>query len=247
MSQITANCSSAKKTFGFAGPVGFTTPYLDGTDLFQRICYTPPFITETDSALDCVETFATMKGCAWDIECNLGEVCQNSICTPSIETVARFKNGNGISNIQPQAKKWFARDDARVAEFVPAPYNRSADSVKDYLAQTCPSSTGVFVTECNGPNCNDTLSCPYFNSVQQNNCMNCVKILTDCDPQRGKMTDAQYKECKKVQDIFQYQVASPNGNIWPLSYSMHPDHIDTVGQVLTQCARDCAVTTTLTI
>jgi hypothetical protein len=248
MSQITANCRSAKQTFGYAGPIGMATPFVDGTDLFQRICYTPPYITETNDALDCVDTFATMKGCAWDLECGLGEKCQNAICTPTIETAARFTNGNEISAINPKATHWFRRDDARVGEFIPSPFNESAAASEHYLLATCPSSSGVLVTECNGAQCGPNLVCPYFNGhPQMNNCTNCVRNLHKCDLFRGSMNEIEYQQCKTKENTFLYDIAMPNGQIHPLGYKINPESMATVQEALTECARDCTVTTNISI
>lgn len=241
-------CKSAKAITGLGGPIGTATPFVDGTDLFQRICYSPPYLTETEGALDCVETFATMAGCRWDAECPPTHACVRAECRPR-EEIARITGGNAISAIGPRAVGWFARDDARVAEFVPAPYNTSAHAVKNYLEKACPSSTGVLVTECNTAQCGTSLVCPYYNgNPQARNCANCIRNLYKCDYFRGFMSEPEYQECKRKENVFQYDVATPNGTTPPaLSYKMDPASLPVVREALYQCANDCGITPLLAL
>jgi len=246
------NCLTPKAVFGRSGEIGTATPYADGTDLFQRICFSPPFITSTKEAKECYDTFATQAGCVYNEECPRGSQCKNAVCTPSFEE-SRNKHGNwgesrdfiGPSDIfsqNPQVIDSFAPGDMRVARYLPESYRTSPAKVQEFITKTCPSGGGgLLLTECAGSGGSRSLVCPHFpGHVKERNCQNSIRSLVKCDMIRGMLTEQQYKSCKEREDCFQYDIALQNGTIHPLGYKVNPKCVQYAAESLNTCAQDCS-------
>lgn len=230
------NCLSPKSVFGRSGPIGVATPYADGTNLFQRICFSPPFVTETQNAVECVDTYATQAGCVYNAECGPGSTCENAVCTP------RYVGPQDIFAQNPRVIDSFAMDDPRLAGYIPAPFNSSPKDVQAFLRATCPTGGGALLTECAGGGGTTSLVCPYFpGHVKERNCSNCLRNLEKCDMFRGFLTDQDYQRCKQKEQCFQYDIALPNGTIHPVGYKLTPECVAFAQSSLEACAQDCSL------
>jgi len=241
-----------KSVFGRSGEIGTATPYADGTDLFQRICFSPPFITSTKEAKSCYETFATQAGCVYNEECPRGSQCKNAVCTPSFEE-SRKKHSTWGENMDfigpsdifaqnPQVIDSFPPGDMRVARYLPENYQSSPAKVREFISKTCPSGGGgLLLTECAGSGGSRSLVCPHFpGHVKERNCQNSIRSLVKCDMIRGMLTEQQYKSCKEREDCFQYDIALQNGTIHPLGYKVSPKCVQYAAESLNTCAQDCS-------
>jgi hypothetical protein len=238
------NCLSPKTVFGRSGPIGTATPYADGTNLFQRICFSPPFLTATKDAVNCVDTFATQAGCVYNAECGSGQVCHNATCVPRNDNflIENTVGSNDIYAQNPQVVDSFAPGDMRVAAHIPAPFNQTPETIRMFIEKTCPQGGGgLLLTKCAGPGNNLSLVCPHFpGHVKERNCSNSLRSLTKCDMFRGVLDDEQYKACKQREDCFQYDIALGNGTIHPMGYKVSPQCVAYAAESLNTCAQDCS-------
>ena len=247
MSTGCPNCLEPKKVFGFGGPIGTITPYADGTNLFQRICFSPPFLTTTRDAVECVDTYATQAGCVYNAECGPSQVCRNATCVPDSnkrpdrQRTAQPVEHNAIYAQNPQVIDSFRPDDPRLASHLPAEFRGSPAQMRDFVQKTCPTGGGLLLTQCAGSGSAKSLVCPYFpGHVKERNCANSLRSLPKCDSFRGVLDDAQYRSCKQRESCFQYDISLPNGTIHPVGYKVTPECVAYAAESINTCGQDCA-------
>jgi len=238
------NCLNPKKVFGVAGPIGTITPYADGTNLFQRICFSPPYITATSEAVECIDTYATQAGCVYNAECGAGQVCRNATCVPETPGVRRTPQpvgSNAIYAQNPQVIDSFAIGDTRIQQYLPKEFRGSDEMARAFVKKVCPTGGGLVLTQCAGPGSSKSLVCPYFpGHVKERNCSNSLRSLTSCDSFRGVFDETQYQSCKKREECFLYDIALPNGTIHPVGYKVTPECVAYASESLNTCGQDCS-------
>jgi len=244
------NSPSPKEVFGRGGPIGTGTLWAEGDNLFQRICYSPPYTTGCSQSVDCIDTIATQAGCVYDAECPSGTRCRDAECKPmrsgpqynSSGSYGSFAMGNShsIPAINPRAIDSFDLNDPALLRHVPAPFNRNMDSARKFVTQTCPSSPGVLLTRAT-PDSKAGLVCPLFpGNVKERNCSNCIQTLESCNMLSGFLSREQYDECKQRESCFQYDIGLENGFVHPVGYKITPECLETAQKALLQCSHDCS-------
>ena len=244
------NCLEPKTVFGRNGEIGAATPYADGTNLFQRICFSPPFLTPGQNSVNCIETYATQSGCVYDAECGQNSICRNSVCTPiaapekkpqsprASEPRRRYVGPADIFPQNPQAIDSFAIGDKRLSRYIPAEF---ASRPEMFVQATCPTGGGLLLTECAGRGGSKSLVCPFFpGHPKERNCANSLRSLPTCDMRRGLLTEDEYWACKDRENCFQYDIALPNGAIHPIGYKVTPQCIAYAAESFKTCAQDCS-------
>jgi len=247
------NCSTPKETFGRGGPLGTGTLWAEGDNLFQRICFSPPFTTGCNQSVNCIDTIATSAGCVYDAECPGGQRCKDAVCTPNVRTGPQYQsngsygsfamgNSHATPTINPQGIDSFSYNDPRLLQHLPAPFGESMASAQKFLETTCPSSPGLLYTQA--ADAPPGLVCPLFPGyVKERNCQNCIQTLAKCNMLSGFLSKEQYDECKKRESCFQYDIALPNGILHPVGYRMTPECVAVARDAITQCSHDCSPVT----
>ena len=243
-------CSSPKDVFGRGGMIGTATPFADGDNLFQRICFSPPFTTGCNESVNCIDTIATTAGCVYDAECPDSHRCKDAMCVPKMKrslgepstgSYGSYARGNShsIPFINPQELDSFSNNDPGFLRYLPAPYNKSMAMGQRFLETTCPSTPGILYTKAS-PSSEPGLVCPLFPGyVKERNCRNCIKTLESCNMLSGFLSKEQYDQCKKREECFQYDIALKSGIIHPIGYKITPECVAVARQAIEQCGSEC--------
>lgn len=235
------NCLTPKRVFGVGGQIGTATPFATGTNVFQRICFSPPFLTGGSQDVACVDTYATESGCVYDAECPGNQTCFYGECRPkSVKKNVPFSRGNNtIPPINPFEIASWAKNDPGIGQILPKPFGRSRESIDTFIESTCPGGGGLLLVS--DQKNNPALVCPYFpGHERERNCANSVRSLEQCDMRRGFLSDDEYSACKSRESCFLYDIALQNGTVHPMGYKVTPECVKVAQNSLKKCGVDCS-------
>lgn len=205
--------TSKSGTCRFRGPVGIATPYV------QTQCFQPAYVSATESSgsardLNCTQTWASTGACYYDQECNnIDGKCASGMC------------GTYYSN-NPRV----------VRELSPG-------EVSDYCqnAGNCDIALGdeVLLVSYLGEN---HVVVPIQKTYHYRNdpqCATCLKTVWACNRFKASGNHAAYRQCKKFESCFLYDIVRPDGTMIPVGLKLTPECVACGRVALTKCANNC--------